>query len=143
MVRLPVAELRMSACFPRRGVPPVRRRSRADGIVIMICYARAHLRGAQRGEDGEVSQVNVSHLSTRTRLSANSMDLTQRTRETLRSLLGGLVRLQWLVLVSEQKIACLPPRQRKSSTRPGRFIYSWTRLQGLRENRANSTKMLA
>lgn len=54
MVQLPVAELRMSACFPRQGVPPVHRRSRADGIVIMICYAHAHLCGAQGGEEGEV-----------------------------------------------------------------------------------------
>lgn len=44
----PCAELRKSACFHHQGVPPVWCSSRADGIMIMIYYAPAHLCEAER-----------------------------------------------------------------------------------------------
>lgn len=101
MVQLPDAALRMSACFARRGVPVARRRSGADGILIMIrsghlCGARREKRASERG----VFQVRVSHASTLSPAESHAALAARRARGV-----RGLVSLQRVAAVSEQKIA--------------------------------------
>lgn len=132
MVQLPVAELRMSACFPRRGVPPERRRSRADGIMIMICYAHAHLCGAQGGEEGEVCFRLMS---------LTPQHSHQACSEVNRSLaphsLSAVCSVFRALSDSRGRCSCIRAEDHLNIWTRLVCMYSRTGLQSVRENVAN------